>query len=281
MKGLLAVLLLAAGALAPARAETVNCTRITSLPATLTQQGVYCLKGDLGTSLVWGSAVRIEANNVTLDCNGFKIGGLAAGDESIALGISANDRQNITVRNCAIRGFYRAISLTGGLSGGHLIADNRIDQSLHTGIHVLGDGNEIARNRILSTGGFPGSASSYGIQAQADIVDNTIDTVFALGSEPILNGIRVLGDGAVVRGNTVRNLFLGQQSGALAGIMVEAERVSIDGNVVVQVGSSAVTTGYGIRGGLWSICTGNRIHFYSTPSSNCDRGGGNYSWPPF
>ena len=45
---LLAAAALAAAGLAPAaRAETVNCMQITALPATLTTQGVYCLKKDL------------------------------------------------------------------------------------------------------------------------------------------------------------------------------------------------------------------------------------------
>jgi hypothetical protein len=32
---------------APAQAETVNCTAITTLPYTITTQGVYCLTGHL------------------------------------------------------------------------------------------------------------------------------------------------------------------------------------------------------------------------------------------
>jgi hypothetical protein len=35
----------------PAFAETVNCTSITTLPYTISVQGVYCLTGDLVTGI--------------------------------------------------------------------------------------------------------------------------------------------------------------------------------------------------------------------------------------
>ena len=69
---------------APARAETVNCTPITALPAVITHPGVYCFTGDLITSMPSGSAIDIQANNVVLDLNGFKLGGLGAGTGTTA-----------------------------------------------------------------------------------------------------------------------------------------------------------------------------------------------------
>ena len=42
---LLVLLALALGA-ASAQAETVNCTPVTSLPAVITVQGIYCFTGD-------------------------------------------------------------------------------------------------------------------------------------------------------------------------------------------------------------------------------------------
>src|SRR5450756_2016927 len=84
---------------APAQAETVNCTAITALPAVITVQGIYCFTGDLTTAMTIGSAIDIQTNNVVLDLNGFKLGGLAAGPGTLASGIFANNRQNITIRN--------------------------------------------------------------------------------------------------------------------------------------------------------------------------------------
>src|SRR5690606_14995164 len=51
---------------------------IDSVPATITSQGVWCLRKDLSTAIASGSAITIATNNVTIDCNGFKLGGLAA-----------------------------------------------------------------------------------------------------------------------------------------------------------------------------------------------------------
>src|SRR6266542_1190224 len=94
---------------APARAETVNCTAITALPAVITVQGVYCFTGDLATAITSGIAIDIQTNNVVLDLNGFKLGGLAAGPGTTANGIHALNRQNITIKNGTIRGFLEGI----------------------------------------------------------------------------------------------------------------------------------------------------------------------------
>jgi len=78
----------------------------------ITSQGVYCLNHDLATAMTSGNAIDIQTNNVTVDCNGYKIGGLAAGPSSVAYGIHADTtRQNITIRNCGIRGFVEGIYL--------------------------------------------------------------------------------------------------------------------------------------------------------------------------
>jgi hypothetical protein len=75
------------------RAETLNCTSITSLPATINTQGVFCLTGNLGTNISSGNAIYITANNVTLDLNGWKVGGQAAGTGTDAYGIYIQRRR--------------------------------------------------------------------------------------------------------------------------------------------------------------------------------------------
>src|SRR5688572_12403874 len=79
---------------------------IDSLPAHISTPGVWCLRHDVSTAIGAGAAINIAANNVTLDCNGFRIGGLAAGPGSMASGVYVSGRQNASVRNCGIRGFY-------------------------------------------------------------------------------------------------------------------------------------------------------------------------------
>src|SRR5207342_3852578 len=91
----------------PAHAETFHTcgTIIASIPTVITTQGVYCLSHDVNTAITSGKAIDVQTNNVTIDCNGYKIGGLAAGSSSQTYGIFAISRQNITVRNCGVRGF--------------------------------------------------------------------------------------------------------------------------------------------------------------------------------
>lgn len=103
-------LVLSVAALAgPARAETTLCTPITSLPTAITIQGSYCLTQEFSVNLATGNAIEIQTNNVVIDLNGHKIGNLAAGKGTLAEGIVASGRQNITIRNGTIRGFRHAI----------------------------------------------------------------------------------------------------------------------------------------------------------------------------
>jgi hypothetical protein len=152
---------------------------IDSVPATITTQGTWCLRHDLATSISSGSAISINTNNVTIDCNHYKIGGLGAGASTTAVGVSASNRLNLVVRNCSVRGFANAINLTGS---GALVEDNRLDGNTQTGIYVSGDGGIIQRNQIFDTGsstaGVP-DARGIVFNFNVDVLDNRISSVFA------------------------------------------------------------------------------------------------------
>jgi hypothetical protein len=144
--------MLALGQSAPAHAETQNCTAITSLPAVIAVQGVYCLIGDLTTGMTSGNAIDIQTNNVVLDLNGFKLGGLAAGPGTTTRGIHAADRQNITIRNGTVRGFLYGIALTTtGASQGHVVEDIRADQNTYVGMAIDGSGNIVRHNHASAS----------------------------------------------------------------------------------------------------------------------------------
>jgi hypothetical protein len=183
---------------APARAETVNCTPITALPAVIHSPGVYCFIGDLITSLLSVDAIDIQAHNVVLDLNGFKLGGLGAGPGTFSVGISAFNRQNLTIKNGTIRGFAYGIFLDdAGASQGHVVEDIRADQNTVAGIVVRGSGTIVRNNQVVATGG------------------TTID--------PNLNaiGIDVRGDGPRVLNNDVINT-VAQGTGTAFGIVFNA-----------------------------------------------------------
>lgn len=188
-----------------------NCKGfVDSLPATISTQGVWCLRKDLSTAMTSGNAIEIATHNVTLDCNGYKLGGLAAGEGTQTLGVYAGARLNTTVRNCNIRGFFIGVYLNG--DGGHVVEDNRFDNNTYIGIFVNGDGSVVRRNQVLDTGGTTISTGEIiGIETwyDVDVLDNTVSAVTApapAGSGmPV--GIRVHQSFGGINGNRVRGLL--------------------------------------------------------------------------
>jgi len=248
-----------------------NCTGfVDSVPATIATQGVWCLRKDLSTAMASGAAITIAANNVTLDCNDFKLGGLAAGDTSQARGVTADDRENVTIRHCNIRGFYRGINIGGG--AGHLIEDNRLDNNLFVGIRVTGEHNVVRRNRVFDTGGYPAPDSQhsiYGINVTADVIDNQVDGVFGTNSWSITYGIVAIGAGTVISGNRVRGVVVPENSFRYSvGIEGAEESARIVGNHVHGGGG-----GWGIERGF--LCADNTVTNVSFPIEVCAHSVGN------
>ncbi len=150
MKRFITLIALATALMAtPAKAETIDCTVIDTIPFIITVQDIYCLTGNLASSLTSGDMITVATNNVTIDMNGFKLGGLAAGAGTSANGIRAIDRRNITIRNGSIRGFFRGILLQGDVatSSGHLLEDLRLDGNTQIGARVEGTVTSSATTR--------------------------------------------------------------------------------------------------------------------------------------
>jgi hypothetical protein len=210
----------------PLQAETLNCTPVTSLPWTITTQGIHCLKGDLATSIATGAAITIATNNVILDLNGYKLGGLSAGPATQAYGILAEQRQNITVQNGTIRGFRVAVYLFDSppftTSQGHRIEGIRADQNTFDGFVVIGRGNVVRDNVVVATGGASGPFAGAGILVRGPgnrILDNDVITV---GPPDPGHGIAVVQGDAMVVGNRVTGCavgiaFLGASTGKYRG----------------------------------------------------------------
>jgi hypothetical protein len=184
-----------------------NCTGfIASLPATITTQGTWCLNKDLATSMTSGNAITIATNNVTLDCNHFKIGGLSAGTGTFAYGVRADSKLNATIRNCNIRGFYMGFYLVGG---GHLVENNSFDGNTYIGMYVNGPGSTIRNNLVIDTGGSTHISTAYGINVAngVDVLDNTINGVAGTGTDATVFGIFYSSSNVgSINGNRVRGL---------------------------------------------------------------------------
>ena len=288
-RGACAVLLLAALAPAsrPAQAETYQTCAgfIDSLPATLTTQGVWCLRRDLGTAMTSGAAITIATNNVTIDCNDFKVGGLAAGGGTQAVGIQAGGKQNATIRNCTIRGFHRGAVLSGG---GHAVVDSRFDDNTSFGIYVFGDNAVVRNNRVMNTGGATGGGMwdniAVGIYIEsayaATIHDNVVEGVVATeGGNGYAYGIIATTVTGTVKGNSIATVSAdgtGQSVGIRNGY-VNARSVAQD-NVIVA--GLAPVTGTGLscaHDGM--MIRANVVRGFATTVDSCTDIGANVMAP--
>jgi len=276
--GISAVLAIAAAVSAatvplPARAAESydNCTGfIDSLPATISSQGTWCLRHDLSTNIIDGNAIIIATNNVTIDCNDFKVGGLAAGAGTTSVGIYAFNRLNLTVRHCNIRGFWYGLIAYGG---GHLIEDNGFDANTYAALYVDAAGSTIRSNRVIDTGGSTSFAGfAFGIYAASgvDVLDNTVN-----GVAPIPNGsgnamatgiyTESNGEGSVA-GNRVRGLAA---SGTGTTIGIDN---SNSGRLVVRDND---VQGNGVAGSIGVYCDNqamardNVVAGFATGVQNC------------
>ena len=134
------------------------------------------------------------------------------------------------------------------------------------GIWVVGDNNLVQRNCVLDTGGCLGSSYSYGIQASADVIDNTVVGVFSTGTNDNAFGIRIISDGTVVRNNRVHGLQA-SGSGLAYGIFINSDGIMADGN---HVFANSGLSGIGIRGKIAdaTACSNNVVRGFTTAMSN-------------
>ncbi len=264
-----------------AQAETFNTCAgfIDSIPAVVGTQGVWCLRKDLATNLTGVNAIEIATNNATIDCNGFKLGNLAAGVGTFSVGIYAYERSNITVRNCNIRGFRWGIAVYGNDPGsGVLVEDNILEGNTSYGIYAMNYDAIVQGNRVLNTGGSPGATYNQAISSMGDVIVNVIDGVS--GSTDVENssafGIYAGGaggsvqDGVVVRGNRIRNL-VPTGAGNVRGISTASYMSVVRDNVMVE---SVPTSGMGMYCNS-GLLFDNVIVNFSTGNSGCIDKSGN------
>ncbi len=240
---ILAVALVAAFWMSTAAAETTVCTEIATLPYAINTQGVYCLNANLETNLASGEAITISVNNVVIDLNGHKIGNLSAGQTTTAVGIYANQRKNITIKNGTIRGFHGGILLNDTTpyttSQGHIIEDIRADFNTTIGIRVVGLGNIIRNNIVVSTGRTDlTDSSAYGIMVAGPgnrIINNDVYETKEHGTGAAAFGITGnTCDGAVIDNNRIGNAALG--TGNSFGISLDsADDVLLTNNKITRM----------------------------------------------
>jgi hypothetical protein len=245
---------------APAHAASAYdaCTAfITSLPATIGTQGIWCLNKDLNTAMASGNAITITANNVTLDCNGYKLGGLLAGAGTATVGVYANGRSNLGVRDCNIRGFFVGVSLEGSSGSGHRIERNRFEANTGAGANVVGDGAMVRDNLVVDTGGTLNTLpfnSGVIVSGRVDVLDNQIVAVDGTNSmfgQAV--GITVANAaGSAIHHNRVSGLVIPEAGQAIGLNIISGTQLDVRENTfandVEGPSVSCVTSGQMLKG---------------------------------
>ena len=144
-----------------AYAETTQCTEIASVPATVDQPGIYCLKQSLSAG-----PIVINADDVTLDMNNHSL--TDYGNYGIRL---MGDR--VTIRNGSVTNGVVGVESFGSQN---LVENMQISNTSHAGIIVRGRDSIVRNNRL-------DNLATYGIrcdgpadwQARNQIVANAIN----------------------------------------------------------------------------------------------------------
>lgn len=210
---LMACFLLAASAV---RAETTQCVAVEP-PARITEPGLYCLFRDYTLDVARDDfrAIEVAAHNVTIDFNGHVMQYNKPQFKN-SVGVNADGKNNVTVRNGVIRGFEIGIALKDfdhhDETGGSAVTGMTIDDCYIWGIYVDGKSFLISNNRVTNLG------------ASADD---------AVRGGPIKIGIFAYGSGLTIN-NEILNMYttrsvIGISAGGAAGMggyVVSGNRLS-------------------------------------------------------
>lgn len=210
--------------------------RTISGPTIITQPGYYRLVGDIQISS--GIAIEIRADDVYIDLNGCSLLGPAT-PNTTTIGIYANGRSRIHIRNGTIAGFQYGIYLADGAdqvlgygrsftNGMHIIENVHLTGNTFRAIRVEGRGNIVRKNIIEDIGGSTLARPSFvvGIEAIGPgsiVFSNHVYAVRGQGAAIYITGPS---SGTVVQGNTISradSLVSNGYPPAIEGFMSEAE----------------------------------------------------------
>jgi hypothetical protein len=264
-------------AVSGARAETVNCTEITSLPYSIPAPGAYCLAHDLSTAQQTGGSILIDASNVVLDCNGHTIANTYANNGT--MGIATSGRSGITVANCGVTGFYQGIVFSIETTNS-TIRGNTIRKSSWAGIVSWGRDIRILDNSVIDTGMY-----SPGYNLGIYVVG------FASGKpsrDMVVRGNRIVGVSGAMHSTAIgvddsispiiENNQIGRiwpaSGGTGYGIKLDADssRAVIRNNLLT---GSRSYPAVGVSGNATAICAGNTLNGFRDDIEGCGVDAGN------
>ena len=250
-----AVTLVAAGmAVAPAGAVVPACgaTIVASIQLT----------GDMSCP---GSALTVNAANVTIDLNGYKLVGpgpavLPGPNQLTIAGVRVNnDHPGAVIKNGRIEGFQVGVSVFAGSHGAEMtgltivnngtgiiisrtqagatadnffVHDNVVEASLGTGVSVLGNTHRFVNNQVINNGTAGFSINSNG----STFTRNLVAGNGVIGGVNNGVGIQLSGNGNTALGNNV-------ERNASSGLNVNGSNNVVTANVIGQNGGNGTNVG--------------------------------------
>lgn len=216
-------------------------TLITQLPYVITTPGNYKLGNHLTYTPSNGSAIEIQADDVTLDLKGFTLRG-SAGSSTQAMGIHASNRSNITIRNGTISGFLygvRADSNTQQVAQNYLLEDLRVTDNWYFGLWVASANALLRNNAILRTGG------------------TSFSTSFTRPTP-----VRISGSNARLENSVISGLVRSPFTEEFMGVHVTAAPDStVTKNIFANTSDIEDTWGSWVNGGVWGQAGETNVTF--------------------
>jgi len=207
---------------------------ITSLPFTISQPGSYVLNGNLTGSS--GDGITIQADNVSIDLNGFTLSG-AGGISGISEGPTSPTRQGWTVRNGTIANWQNS-----AIFGQHLINSTFEDLKLAgngiSGKEALRADRAITVRNVKAT---DNHGNGIALGAHAQVSDCSVEVFY-----PNTTGI-VGADQSTIRDCTVTGNLASGSSGISAG-----DGSEVSHSTVRSMGGLGIAAG---TGGTIADCT--------------------------
>jgi hypothetical protein len=262
------------GPVGPTQPQVEPRTPISSLPFTITQPGSYFLTKNLTSSS--GDGITVQADNVTIDLNGFTLSGAPGSYSGISEGPSSPPRQGWTIRNGTITNWQNSAIFAQDVSNSTFEDLNLAGNGI-SGSQALLAGGAITVHNLKATGNH-GSGISLGAVGQvsdcfvevfypntAGIIATDQSTIrdcevtgnAASGSSGISAGPKSEVSGSTVRGTGGNGISVADGSTVTDSVA--------DGNVGsgIQVTNQAVVRGctatYSGQHGIYMVGVENRI----------------------
>jgi len=183
-----------------------------------------------------GTCFNITADDVVLDCGGFRV---SYGDGGgLGVGLDVTGRNNITIKECNIRD-----TNSGGANG--------------FGISLSATNNSLLINNSIQTNG---TINSFGIRITANAYNNTItnNTIKTQGSN-FNNGIDLSNvvSGTTILGNTIQTNGSSQNRGI--SLTTDAGNTVITNNTINTNGTGSLNQGIRVSDGSGINISGNII----------------------